>query len=141
MAITDTSISTEVWTEVRGKLVAASLETTNPVSSSTSSANIYASYNDTAGAKPQVIINPILMNESEYKFGGTAGKKFINVVIDIYSDKSVYIDQLADQVKAALDDNNISGIDLVSVAEDYAFSSPGANKYHLKSLTFTYLRE
>ena len=141
MAIANNTLSQNVWTDVKAELVAASLETTNPSTSSTTSANITGSYNDKSGAKPQVVISPILMTESDFKFGGTAGKKFINVVIDIYSNKPIYIDQLADQVKAALADNDISGIDLVNVAEDYAFSSPGEQKYHLKSLTFTYVRE
>lgn len=141
MTISNTNTSVEVWNQVRTKLVAASLTASNSSTSDTYTANINATYNDKSGARPQVIINPIVMDEEGFKFGGTTGKKMINVVIDIYSGTTEYSDQLADQVKNALDDNDISGIDLVSIAEDAAFSSPGGQKYHLKTLTFAYQRE
>lgn len=141
MVITDSTISTSVWDEVRTILVAASLTASNLTTSTNYSANIGASYNDKAGSKPQVIINPIVMDEDSAKFGGSYGKRMINVLVDIYASNTQYIDQISDQIKTALATNTISGIDLIGVSEDYAFNSPGDNKFHLKSLVFNYQRE
>ena len=141
MAISDSNLSTSVWTDVRTVLVAASLTASNSSTSTNYSANIGASYNDKSGAKPQVIINPVMMDEDSAKFGGSYGKRMINVMIDIYASNTEYMDQISDQVKEALKDEAITGIDLISVSEDYAFSSPGGNKYHLKTLVFSYQRE
>jgi hypothetical protein len=81
------------------------------------------------------------LDEAEWKFGGFQGKKVINVVVDCFGSSTLFVDQLWDQVRAALDDNDLSGIDLVAISTDYAFNSPGDQKYHLKSGTFTYERE
>jgi uncharacterized protein YaiE (UPF0345 family) len=139
MAISDSTLAQNVFTDVRSALVAASITTS--IGSTVSSANILAAHPDKVYAKPQIVILPIQSDEGDFKFGGSEGRKAINVVIECYSDKSLGVDQLADGVRAALKANTITGIDLVGFSEDYAFNSPGENKFHLKTLTASYLRE
>lgn len=141
MAINDTSISVSVWDAVKAKLVAAAPTVSNLSTSATTAASIRAAYNDTEPARPQIILNPAIIDEADWKFGGTQGKKIINVLVECYADKSSYVDQLWDQVRAALVIDDIDGVDLRAIASDYAFSSPGDQKFHMKSGTFTYERE
>lgn len=139
MAISDSSIAQNVFTDVRSALVAASITTS--IGSTVSSANITGQYPDKVVSKPQIVILPIAMEEGDYKFSGTYGKRVINVVIECYSDKSLGVDQLADGVREVLVANGITGLSLVGFSEDYAFVMPGENKYHLKTLTASYMRE
>lgn len=137
MTISDSTLATDVWDDVRSALVAASIVTT--VGATTTAANITNVYPDKVITKPQIVINPI-QNSREFSFGSTYGKSVINVVIECYSDKTIAVDQLRNQVNAALLANNIAGINLIETSEDYAFNSPGENKMHLVTLVFTYER-
>ena len=139
--VSDSTLSTDVFTEIRNKIVAAAPYVTNSTTSSTSAASILAVHNDTKTTIPQIVINPIVYDEANWKFGGTEGKKFINVIIDCYYKNTLGIDQMSDQVLTALKVNDISGIDLVGVTGDYAFNVNNEAKFHLKSTTFTYDRE
>lgn len=141
MTVADSTLKTDLWSEVRSKLVSANLETTNSSDNSTRTASINASYNDKAGDRPQVIINPAMVSEDTFKFGGIEGRKAISVVIEVIDKNTEYLDQLGDGIRAAMKANDISGVDLVSIEEDYSFSMPGANKYHVLTITAGYLRE
>jgi hypothetical protein len=141
MVIADATISQDVWSAVRTKVVAAAPYVSNSSTAATTAASINSVFNDKTAARPQIIINPALIDEGDWKFGGLQGKKVINVVIECYYSNTLGIDQLWDQVRAALDDNDLDGIDLVAITTDYGFSSPGEQKFHVKSGTFTYQRE
>lgn len=143
MAISDSTLSQDVWSDVRSALVSASIVTSlvSGTTVSTSNANITGQYPEKTVSKPQIVILPINLSEDTYKFGNNYGRKLINVVIECYSDKSVLVDQMADMVKEKLSTNGITGIDLVGLSEDYAFSSPGENRMHLKTVVATYRRE
>ena len=141
MAITDSTINSSVWTEVRSKIVAAAPYVTNSSTSATTAAAINAAYNDKIPTRPQIIIHPINMSEGEWKFGGNQGRKFIDIMVDCYYKNSLGIDQMADQVEDTLKTNEIAGIELVGITSDVAFDVSGENKYHLKSITFSYDRE
>ena len=139
MTITDNTITENVWTDVRAALVAASITATS--ATSTDTFNISATYPDNPGNKPYIIINPPIVEESEFKFGGLQGRKSINVLIDIVGPKTYQLQQGMDQVRATLINNAISGIDLIGISMDYAFQAPGQQKYKLASITASYLRE
>ncbi len=141
MTISDDTLDTDVFTAIRTKIVAAAPFVTNSSTSATTAASIRAAYNDEGVVRPQIIMNPIEPEEADWKFGSKEGKKFINIVIDCYYSNTLGIDQLAQQVKSVLKDDDILGIDLVGIATDYAFNTANDAKYQLKSLTFTYTRE
>ena len=141
MAISDSTLHTDVWEEVRSKLVAAAIAITNSETSDTTTVTIAGSYNDKAPTRPQIIINPLDKSESSFKFGSTSGKQAINVIVDCYASTGLYVDQMSNQVETTLKDNDIDGLDLVAITTDTGFSSPGQAKFPLKSFVFSYDRE
>ena len=137
--VSDSSIATDVWSEIRSILVSSNLQVTT--NDGVKDASIEASYNDKNTSKPQVIIYPISHDESEWKFGSFEGKKLINVQLEIYHNTTRGIDQLEGQVLEPIKNTEIPGIELVGITTDYAFTNPMLTKYHLKTITLTYDRE
>jgi hypothetical protein len=81
------------------------------------------------------------LDESGYKFGSGQGRKFMNITVECYSENTLGIDQLSSQVRDAISTASIDGMELVAVSSDYAFTNPDVNKFHLKTITFTFDRE
>lgn len=139
----DSTLHQDVWQSVRTLLVSTSdpIKITNTATAVTTQVSIVAAFNDT-GKRPQIVIVPITVSESNYKFGGLYGQRFIDVTIECYGTLGVYVDQMADQVdtkiRAALPN---LGMELVAVTTDYSEAGVGENKNHLKSLTFSFDRE
>jgi len=141
MTITDSTIYTSTWSDIRTKLIASAPYVTNSTTGATTAASILATYNDKLPNRPQIVIEPIVKNEDTFKFGGTEGKKFINVTIECYATNGLGVDQLAEQVEVTLKANDINGIDLVGNTSDNAINIDNEEKYQLKVLTFSYDRE
>lgn len=141
MTITENTLETSIFNEVRTRVVSAGLAVTTQTTGIVTSASIEATYNDTAAVRPMVIIHPVNLDRQNNKFGSTNINSMINVIIDCYAKDTLGVDQLGQGLRTALEVNDIAGIDLVNVSSDYAFNSPGDNKYHLKSYVFTYQRE
>jgi hypothetical protein len=141
MSISDTTISTDVFTSIRNKLVAAAPYITNSSTSATTTARIDAVFSDRSNSIPQIVIEPIISDEGEWKFGSSEGKKLINITITSYYKNSLGVDQLYDQISAALKANDINGISLVGITTDYSFGEVNDKKFHSKLATFTYDRE
>jgi hypothetical protein len=141
MAINDQTLSTDVFTDLRNLLVAANLQTTTQTTGAVTTASILAAYNDKVPAKPQVVLTPASISESDYKFGGSRGKRFINVTVDCYGDTTLACNQLQDQVVYTVSETGVAGLNLVGYTSDYAMQAYGDNKFHLKSITFNFDRE
>jgi hypothetical protein len=145
MSISDATISTDVFDAIRTAIVAISPKITEGSPAKYRTASVLAQYNDTKVSVPQIVITPTNLSESEYRFGGRYGKRFINVTVECYYTTTLGVDQLADQVKEsivdAIDNKSLIDMDLVGVSEDYAFTDPNQIKYHLKSVTFTFVKE
>ena len=148
MAISDDTLSSDVFTTIRAVIVASAPKITytdKASASKTKTASVYAQYNDKTPTSPQIIIIPADVSEDSWRFGGTEGKKLINVGIECYYKTTLGIDQLADTIEAAIktavENSTITGMDLVGVSENYAFVDPSQMKFHLKTLTFTFDRE
>ena len=138
MTINYDTLGVDVWNAVRTKLVAANLTATNSTNATTYAANITGNHPDKVNNKPHVVINPIDAPESEFRFGGTEGKKFINVVIDVYTSNPIHLEQLSDQIKKALKANDL-GINLVEISDSYLFVNPEFQKYHQKTIVARYV--
>lgn len=139
--VSDQTLATDVFTAVRTILVNASLATTTGTSPvQTASAIVAASYNDKTPARPQIILRPAAISESEYKFGSTRGRQFINVVVECYGTSTLSVDQLQDQSVFALSENTIDGLQLVGYTSDYSYFSISDAKYHVKTITFNFDR-
>lgn len=141
MTISDSNISTSVWDTIRTKLVSITPYVQNSTTLVTTLASVEGSYNDTAASRPQIVIDPILLDENGWTFGSTEGDKFINVVIHHVYKEPLGMDQLYDQVRAALALDDLDGMDLVAFSTDYGFNAPGVQKMHTKTLTATYERQ
>jgi hypothetical protein len=141
MAINNSTISVDVWTTIRSIIVAANPVVTNSQTGSTTLASVRASYNDTEPARPQIIIQPMGYDESQYKFGSGVGRRMINLTIECYHSSTLGIDQLGDIVANAVQSTIIDGIELVGITTDYAYNTSADQKYHLKTVTFSFDRE
>lgn len=144
MAISDSTLTVDVYGAVRTFLLATAPYVTNTTSATTTAAVVNAAYNDKQPQKPQLIINPATYTESNFKFDNSRighGRKFINVTVDCYAGTSLGTDQLHDQIRDALADYSFDGMELVALSSDQAFINPNLNKYHLKSIIFTFDRE
>jgi len=141
MAISDATISSDVWTTIRTIIVAAAPKITNSTTSSTKTAGVYASYNDKNFKMPGIVIDPAEISESDYKFGTNIGKRFINVTIGCYYKNTLGTDQLSDQVIHAMSQADLSGMELVGFSTDQAFVDQNQAKFQLKTITFTFDRE
>jgi Zn-dependent alcohol dehydrogenase len=140
MTISDTALDTSIWSDIRTKIVGAALAITSQAGL-VSSASVNSSYNDKSGSRPQIIINPVLIDKENDKFGSTNKKSMINIIIDCYAEGTLGIDQLSVGVQNVMDLNDIPGIDLMSMTSDVAFQASAEQKYLLKSLVFSYQRE
>lgn len=141
MTISDTSLDTSIWSDVRTLVVAAALAVTNSTTGTIKTASINGLYNDKEPQRPQVVIHPIMIDRDNDKFGSTNNKMMINVVIDCYAENTLGIDQLSVGVQEVLCPNTLDGLDLMSMSQDVAFSNQADQKYLLKTLVFNYQRE
>lgn len=141
MTVSDTALDTSIWTDVRTLIVASALAVTNSTTGVITSASVNSIYNDKSPTRPQIVIHPVMIDRDNDKFGSTNNKMMINLVIDCYAQDTLGIDQLSVGVQNALLPNTLDGLDLISMSQDVAFSSPGDQKYLLKTLVFSYQRE
>jgi len=141
MAIADSTLTVDVFGEVRTCLVAAAPFITNETTSATTAASITGVYSDKASTRPLVVISSPEISEDSFKFGSTYGKRFINVLVDCYGQKARDASLLVDQVMTAVRAYAFDDIELIAVATDTAFVNQNEAKYHLKSITFTFDRE
>ena len=131
MAIADATLRNDVFKSLRDYIVA----------NKTSSANVNVEYNQKTPNKLQIVIQPITPSETFNKFGGTEGRKDINVTIYLYASTGKGLAQLTDEVSVLLKNNAIDGIDLISIDEDIATSLFNDNTYFSSTLSVLYRRE
>lgn len=144
MAISDSTLFTDVWSEIRSIIVGATPYITNSSTSATALASVEAAYNDKFLTRPQVIIPPIEKGSSDYKFGENLGKRLINVIVECYGTKSLYSDQLIQQVDFALASTVPTELELIGTVSNGSFESIGSDpksKLFGQSMTFTYTKE
>lgn len=141
MAISDSTLTANVWTDIKNLIVSANPTVTNSSTGATTLAGVKAVFNDSGAARPQIVIAPVTPDKKNDKFGQTVSAKFITVVIDCYGKNTLEIDQLFDQSLYQVETNVIAGIELVGIASDYAFNVAAGSKYEMKSLILSYDRE
>ena len=129
MVINNSTLATNIWTEVKAKIVAG-----------TSGVDIRGSYNDQNPSKSQVVIDPAIIRRSLDKFGGDSNKA-ITVVIECYASTPKLADELRDEVSTIIEADDIVGIDLKEIDEDWAFTDPGDNKFNSVALSCLYSKD
>jgi hypothetical protein len=141
MAISDTTLSVDVWNSVKDAIVAIAPKVTNTTTGTTTLVSVRASYNDEKDKPPMIVIEPVSKTEDNWKFSSSEGKKIINVSVSCFGNNGLQADQLYDQIESKLKLNDISGIDLIGITTDYAFNISNQSKVQLKSGVFSYDRE
>lgn len=132
MTITDNSLASTTFTAVRSKVVTAMSGT---------GVSVNGSYNDKDKSKHQIVISPAIISENSFPFNGQQGTKNITMVVEVYSEKSAKMDEYSDLIRTELKKNDIAGISLESIEEDYDFTTSQEDKLHLKTLSCSYIRE
>jgi hypothetical protein len=138
--ITDGNLNVSLFNTIRTAIVSYEPKVTESTNKY-KKASIKAAYDDSKVTTPQVILTPLNITESDYKFGSQEGRKVINVIIECYYTNTLGIDQLSDDVTAAIKGINFGVLDLIGMSSDYAFVNPNEAKFHLKTLVFTFLKE
>lgn len=143
--VSDSTLVQDIWTTVRNTL-ANNIYVVNSATTTTVMATVVAAYNDKINPKPQVVVYPVSYDEANYKFAGgdwtqRNGRKVINIDIECYAGNSEFVDQMDDQIRQAMSELYMDGIDLTGITSNYVFNDYNQNKYHTKGFTFTYVRE
>jgi len=141
MAISNDTLSVDVWNEMRTCLVAAAPYVTNTSTAATTAASIKASYNDETSSKPIIEIVESVSDEAMDKFGGTQGSKLINLPINCYYSNSLGAAQLVDHVRKAVKDYTWPGMEAIAFTEDVGINISNRSKVFMKSITVTFDRE
>ena len=113
------------------------------MSSWASGTALYGGYPDTASiVYPNIVLMPIEVGEDNYTIDTTRGvsNKTIVVSVELYSKKNQDLDKISDGLTSMFRSNQITGLFLVSVAENNQFISPNDLKLKSKILTFTFMR-
>lgn len=142
MTISNDTLDGDVFSEIRTILVAAAPSVIDSLASPTVvSAAINATFNDKQLTTPQIVINPIELDESNFKFGGVQGRKMVNAEIECYARIGDYMDQLASQVRRTMLSNTLSGMDIIGITSDRGVTEANDAQWQRKSLMFSYMRE
>jgi hypothetical protein len=136
VAITDSTVRNTVYESVYD------LVNTNK-SSWVSDTALYGGYPDNEDISfPNIIIMPIDVDEDSYTVDTdrNVSTKMIMVNIEVYSKKNKDLDKISDGLTAMFRANQITGLFLVSVAENTQVVMPNDLKLKSKVLTFTFKR-
>ena len=139
MSISDTTIYTDIFTEIRQALVSASIVVTDDLGA-TKLASVSPAYVNDRKTVPQIVIEGNQKSESIDKFGAVNGKQTINVTVGCYFITAKGKEQLAQGVESAIKNATLS-MTLNEISSDDAFVDPNYGDYHVKSITFTFDRE
>lgn len=131
MTINDSTLRNDVFKDIRDYIV----------TNKTSSASVNVEFNRKTPKKDQIVIRPIIPSEMLDKFGSDYGRRDINVIIFIYGSTAKSAAQLSDEVTTLLRSNNIQGIELVSIDDDYDSAVYNDNVYHGITLSCLFRRE
>lgn len=124
--------STYIFESIRNKLVSALLS--NDV-------EVLASYSNKA-KKRQIIINSPNIEISSPTYNSKFdGEQIVNLVISVYGSVPKDKDELGDFTKMVLSEDDIDYLSLIAITDIDNTEVVNDNKYHSKSITFTYLVE
>lgn len=141
MTITDGSLRSNVFTDLKSFLSSANL-TASDVTNSSIPVSLVGMYNNKKNTLPVMAIsNPQVSSGDKIAFDtGFNSQKNIFVSLDIYSKVNAHLDQISDQVASALQSSSISGLSLIGWDEDYELQEPADNVVYHKALFLTFQR-
>ena len=106
-----------------------------------STATVTAAYIDSEDSFPQVVINPVDIEKTNFSFDRSNSNKSVTILIDIWTKKNKDKDLLTDEIDTIVSAISWSGsLTLAGWSESNALESPSGNKVHLKSIALTFFR-
>ena len=135
MTLNDTKLRQSVWETVYDLVSAGTY-------SSTITPTITAAYIEGDHAPfPQIVVNPIDINKTDFTFGNDRKGATNNIVmtIDIFTKKNKDLDVLSDEVDSIMT-SRIQGITLISQSENSGTFFPNEQKLRVKTLSYTFIR-
>lgn len=130
-------------TTLRQDTYEAVYDVLNAISYNTSdSVTVTAAYIDKAEQLPQVVVNPVDVDYSNFSFGKGSFDNEMRLVIDIYTKKNKDKDIITDDIVYTLNTtSSFTDIHLSNITESNAFETPNAGfKFRLKSIVLTFSR-
>ena len=139
MVITDSTLSTSLWTEIKNLCVTA-------LTTASITASVEPAYNAKKNSKPLVVIPPIKTPKTKNKFGGSlagsnSGRYDITVSILCYARNTLDVDNVKQAITNGLETTFIDGVSLSSFEDDYSFADINDTPFHLITITAMYNRE
>jgi len=138
VAITNTNISNTVYETIYDYL---KLQSTNSLYGTSVQPTITGSYIDDVHTFPQIVIQPVLPEETDYTFGQNNPSFEIKILIDCYATKNKDACTLGDNVSYFLRNSVFAGIHLTGIARATNFEEPNMSKVRVRTLTITYVRK
>lgn len=128
-------LRSSLWTGVRTVIV-------NSLAADSIDAGVEATYNSKGiGKKPLVVIQPLVVDESTFRFGGVHGRRGVTVIVDIYARSGLTVDTIGDSLLYGLKSTAINDLLPITILDDYSYLSEEGNNLHLLSLQVGYLVE
>lgn len=141
MAITDSNLRSNVFTDMKAFLTSASLSASD-LQNSSISPTFKGVYTNSASDLPCIVINNASITATDkIAFNdGFDSQKNVFVELQIFSKNNAHIDQLSDQIHSAFQSSTLTGLSLIGWDEDYLLTEPSNNTVHMKSLFLTFQR-
>jgi hypothetical protein len=132
--IDDKSFRTSLWTSVKNNILSTLTE-------ETITASVEASYNDKKLAKPIIVIDPVIVSEGGFSFGGVNGRRGVTAPVHIYAGTGYEVDTLGELLVHGFKARPIQGLVLSTIEDSYDYEEVSGNKVHLLSLSMGFIRE
>jgi len=129
MTVTDRTIYTDFYTDLKALLVAGTI---------TGSPTITSADSDKTFTKPTISIHSLDKDETNVFFGTSEGIKILNIVIDCHANTAKKAEQAAQDVEYILKNNKIKGVVLSGIVSNYNKDIINNINMKYKSNTFTY---
>ena len=133
MTINNDTLSSDVWTAIKNRVVSA-------LSTESITASVESSYNDKKLTKPLVVIDPVNINENSYYLNDNEGDKKIPVVVTVYSKTGLTMDTVADALIKHFKMDDVVGLAFTGYDTDNDFNYDYKNPQWAKTITLNYYR-
>jgi len=133
--VTDATIRTTLWDNIFAALDGLTYgSSTEPV--------VLRSYSDLDDDEtfPRVIIHPVGVNTEKDGFGRQNYNRTIRIIIDVWSTSNADLDIITDKVANDFETRNYVGVNFVGVVEAITVETGVNQKFHLNTLTVTFMR-
>lgn len=141
MAINNSTLRSDIFTEIKSFLTAASLSASDPQNPSLSVTLKGMYSNKDKGSLPVIAIggaNPDSDGRLFFDSDGFSAQREVRVPLQLYTSAMTHLDQITDQVDNAFQTGKIDGITLIGLETDDELTLPNDNKAHRRNIFLTF---